>query len=154
MFPWFLENDIIHRLGKIFPRVIVQGFLWPSTQSLYGFNQTLELNLIILCPICNTNQWFSVWFKCVMCIVYFVYHKSITQVFHTFQPSFLLEKMINLCIVLVIFKDIKHQLQRTELLQPWAKLENSHCMPSWTFWWIRNSSDHRRVWTAHFLHVL
>ena len=47
-----------------------------------------------------------------MCIVYFVYHKSITQVFHTFQPSFLLEKMINLCIVLRIlsinFKELNY----------------------------------------------
>ena len=49
----------IHQLKQIFFKIIF-AFLFRSVFiSIYGFNQSFLLNLMILCTFSNTNQWFN-----------------------------------------------------------------------------------------------
>ena len=55
----FCKNCIIHQLKQIFLKIIFAFFVRSVFISMYGFNQSFLLNLMILCTFSNTNQWFN-----------------------------------------------------------------------------------------------
>ena len=64
------KNYIIHRLKKVFPKIIFCIFLTSVFILMYGFNQTFWLSLLTLRTFFNTSSWFSASSKLLMCITH------------------------------------------------------------------------------------
>ena len=79
--------------------------------SIYSFKPAFWLNLLILCTFFNTNPWFNVCFKFLMCITHSSSSFGFISSFSSFLIFIVWGKGVNHCGSYVKFPNIQYQLQ-------------------------------------------